>query len=184
MKNWKKLSHEYLLKTKWLSLRKDSYETPEGKIIDDFYIVERPNVVVIVPQTSEGKFVLVRQYRHGIEEIVLNFPMGFIDSGEEPRSAAKRELFEETGFHADTIKFLGKFFLTPSFTKISAHIFSAENLSAQETNHEKSDTDEISEIVFVSRLELEDLIAREKFSGLTSICAYLLTKKPFTEAGG
>ena len=68
MKKWKKISFQYLLKTPWLSLRKDKYETPGGEVIDDYYVVERDNFVVIVPKTNDGNYILIKQYRQGPEK--------------------------------------------------------------------------------------------------------------------
>lgn len=176
MKKWKKLSQQYLLKTKWLSLRKDGYETPEGKIIDDFYIVERPDFVIVVPIDIEGRFFLVRQYRHGVEKTILNFPMGFLDNGEEPIKGAIRELAEEVGFSSKNVERLGDFLLAPPFTKITAHVFLASGLKQREKKLHTKDPGEIEEVVMVSGKELEHLIKTKEVVDLPSICAYLLAK--------
>ncbi len=177
MGKWKKKSAEYILQSPWLSVRKDAYETPEGKIIDNFYIVERPDFVMIVPQTEDKKFILVRQYRHGVEDIILNFPMGFIIKGEKPKATAERELFEETGFSGGHIEPLGNFLLAPPFTKTTVYAFMAMGLKENNEVKNFADIEEIDKVVSVSEKELEDLIEKSKLCDLSSVCAYLLMKR-------
>jgi ADP-ribose pyrophosphatase len=59
MKGWQRLSAQYILKSRWLSIRVQAYRDSTGKVVDDFYIAERPDFVVVVPQTPEGKLILV-----------------------------------------------------------------------------------------------------------------------------
>lgn len=175
MKGWKKRSQKYVLRTRWLSLRKDGYKTPEGKIVDDFYIVERPDFVVIVPETKDGKFVLVKQYRLGIEKNILNFPMGFTEKGEPIRRTARRELIEETGFSGGTITHIGSFLLSPPFIKSTGHVFSIRNIS-KKRGKGIDDKGEIEKVMIVSGRELEKLIKKKKLPDFVSIGSYLLLK--------
>lgn len=68
-----------------------------------FTVIDSPDWVNIIPVTTEGKIVLVQQYRHGTDEITLELPGGLIESGELPEVAAKRECIEETGFASELI---------------------------------------------------------------------------------
>src|SRR3712207_5336243 len=63
----------------------------------DFYVLESPNWVNVIPVTPEGKVLLVAQYRHGSGAISLETPGGMLEPGESPEVAAARELREETG---------------------------------------------------------------------------------------
>ena len=97
-KMWEILSSEYLLESKWINVRKDKVRMPKGVELDDFYILEYPDWINVIAITEEGDFVLERQYRHGTQTVEYEICAGVIEKGEEPLTAAQRELYEETGF--------------------------------------------------------------------------------------
>src|SRR5690606_11844728 len=98
MRHWETLSSEYLVKAPWAVLRKDVCRMPNGHLVPEYYVLEYPDWVNMVALTTENRFILVRQYRHGVREDVLEIPGGVIDPGEIPEEAARREMLEETGF--------------------------------------------------------------------------------------
>ena len=85
----------------WLKVAKETCELPNGKVIDDFYTLWQPDWVLILARTTEGKWVMTEQYRHGTGKIALEFPAGIIDKGETPEEAAIRELQEECGYRLE-----------------------------------------------------------------------------------
>lgn len=101
MKPWKLLDTEYLVNAPWLKVAKEKCELPNGKVIDDFYTLWQPDWVLILARTTESKWVMTEQYRHGTGKIALEFPAGIIDKGETPEQAAIRELQEECGYKLD-----------------------------------------------------------------------------------
>lgn len=111
---WKKLSSTYVHKSAWATLRRDVCEMPDGRIKDDYYVLEYPNWVNAVAITEEGKVVMVRQYRHAAEIVSLEIPGGVIDGDEAPEHAIKRELLEETGYEFDNIELLTSIYANPS----------------------------------------------------------------------
>ncbi|HEY9785430.1 MAG TPA: NUDIX hydrolase [Candidatus Obscuribacterales bacterium] len=75
----------------------------------DFYVLHPSNWVNVIPLTSEGEVIFIEQYRHGIEKVTLEIPGGAIDPDDESSlHAAKRELFEETGYVSEELTFLGR----------------------------------------------------------------------------
>jgi len=92
------LNSEFLVDAPWLKVAKETCELPSGKVIDDFYTLWQPDWVLILARTTEGKWVMTEQYRHGTGKIALEFPAGIIDKGETPEEAAIRELQEECGY--------------------------------------------------------------------------------------
>jgi 8-oxo-dGDP phosphatase len=96
---WSTLGTHYLYRKPWLTMRQDSVRLPNGRVIDDYYIWEYPPWVNVLAVTPERKFVLIRQYRHGIGKVFYELPAGVHDrEGESILESAKRELQEETGY--------------------------------------------------------------------------------------
>lgn len=95
---WGILDSSYPFKSKWLTVRKDRVRMPSGYEMDDFYVLEYPNFVNIIAITTDNKFIIEQQYRHGIQQIAYELCAGGCEEGESPIQAAKRELLEETGY--------------------------------------------------------------------------------------
>ncbi len=139
---WETLSSEYLIRRPWLTARRDKVRLPNGVVNDEFYILEYPDWVNVIAITTEGKYVLVRQYRHGIRETRFELPAGVIEPGEDPIEGAKRELQEETGYgggewtkmmslsgNASTTNNLSHTFLAVGVEKVSGqHLDATEDI--------------------------------------------------------
>jgi ADP-ribose pyrophosphatase len=81
----------------------------------DFYVIDFPSWVQILPITPSDEVVMVRQYRHGCRRVLLELPGGIIDADDgNPADTARRELLEETGYHADDLLLLAKTYPQPS----------------------------------------------------------------------
>lgn len=117
MKNiekWQKLSTRYLVKEKWATLRVDTCELQTGVIKDDYFVLEYPDWVNAVALTRDNKIIMVRQYRHAGDIISLEVPGGVIDEGEDPETAVKRELLEETGYSFDHSELIATLYPNPA----------------------------------------------------------------------
>lgn len=97
-RKWEVLKSEYLIRRPWLTARRDHVKLPTGAEIPEYYILEYPDWVNVIAITKEGKFLLVRQYRHGIQETRYELCAGVCEKGEDPLLSAQRELYEETGY--------------------------------------------------------------------------------------
>lgn len=93
----------------WVRLYRETVELPSGRVLDDFYHVRLPDFCVIIAKTPDHKFVMVRGYKHGVGGTNLSPPAGMLDEGEDPMTAAKRELLEETGYQASDWKQVGEY---------------------------------------------------------------------------
>lgn len=94
----------------------------------DWYYVDTPPSVMVVPVTEDTELVLVRQYRHNLKSYQLEFPAGTMHQTEDPQDAARRELEEETGFTqaaGASLRPLGSFYSLPSETNKYTHVFLA-----------------------------------------------------------
>ncbi len=111
---WQKIASTYLVKEKWATLRVDTCKLQNGAIKDDYYVLEYPNWVNAVALTEENKVILVRQYRFAADIISLEIPGGVIDDGEDPETAIKRELKEETGYTFDSCELIATLYPNPA----------------------------------------------------------------------
>jgi ADP-ribose diphosphatase len=117
-------------------------------------IVEHKPGAAVVAVDQAGQVLLVRQPRPAVGGRVLELPAGLLDPGEEPIEAARRELREETGFRARDLRPLVAFYTSPGFTDELVHIFAADDLVEDQTQH---DEEEDIELV---RMPLEEAIER------------------------
>lgn len=139
-KNWQILDSGYALDHPWCRVRVDKVMFPSG-VVDDYYLVEFPCVVLIFPVTEEGEVIFVKQYKHGAGGFLLELPGGcFNPKEEEALGAAKRELQEETGGVAEKWTYLGMMYENPTKTTNEIHLFLAEGV--QTTFEQKLDPTE------------------------------------------
>jgi ADP-ribose pyrophosphatase YjhB (NUDIX family) len=85
------------------------------------YVIRSPDFVVIVALDPQGRLLLVRQFRPAVSAVTLELPAGHIEPGETPEQAARKELLEETGYAAETLKPLGTF--SPSTARFTNRIW-------------------------------------------------------------
>ena len=76
---WEPVSVEHIIQDKWIDFRRVAYRFPDGSTFSPFYNYSRRSYVVIVASDEEGKFLCVRQYRHGIGEVTTEFVAGGIE---------------------------------------------------------------------------------------------------------
>lgn len=128
MLKWEILAQEDIFKNEWYHLRKDIIRMPDGRVVDDYFVSVRPEVVLIFALTNEYKVLLVRQYKHGLQRIVTELPGGFYNASEEvPEAAAARELLEETGYQAESMEEIAVLADNPTKDTNYIHVFFASN---------------------------------------------------------
>lgn len=123
---WKTCSSDYIHKGPWATLRYDKCEMPDGRIVDEYYVLEYPNWVNAVAITEDNKILMVRQYRHAAAIVSLEIPGGVIDGDESPEQAMRRELLEETGYQFDEMELLGTVYANPSTADNHTYCFLAK----------------------------------------------------------
>jgi len=109
-------------------LRRDHVRSPHNGREFQFYVLEAPDWINVIPLTPEGKVVLIRQYRPGTEEVSLEIPGGMVDDEDgDPAATAERELLEETGYAAEEIIPIGRLAPNPAIMDNHCHTFLAKN---------------------------------------------------------
>ena len=136
MRQWKTLQSTYLVQHPIVNLRQDTCKLPNGRVIDDYYVVEEHDVVLVFALTESNKLVLVEQYKHGVGELCLEIPGGYLDSAtEDPLEAMRRELAEETGYTADKMELVATFINQPTRCTNRTYLYAATNVQRTTEPH-------------------------------------------------
>ena len=128
MKPWKTLSRRRIFEAEpFVSVSVEEVELPDGQVVSDFYQVDLRSFVIVVPVMDDGRVLMLRQYKHGPRRESLTFPAGFIEAGEAPAEAVKRELLEETGCIAQDWISMGSFVDNGNQRGCEGHYFLARD---------------------------------------------------------
>ena len=153
---WNILDSEYLITRPWLTARRDRVQLPDGRINEEFYVLEYPDWVNVIAVTQEGKFVMIEQYRHGLGEVQMEICAGVVEKGESHLEAAKRELLEESGYGEGNWRLLTVLSGNPSTTNNLTYCYVAEGVRKISGQH--LDKTEDVAVHILSREEVEKLL--------------------------
>ncbi|MBO6219151.1 MAG: NUDIX hydrolase [Treponema sp.] len=169
---WTETEKHELLKTIVLSVNEVTSSGPDG-IKGKYIVMDAPDWVIVVPET-DGKFITVKQWRHGNRSLSIEFPGGVINSGEKPEDAAKREMEEETGYKVGKLTYLGAANPNPAIMSNKVHFFAAEELICTGIQH--LDKDEFVEYAQVPVEEVYEKIGSEEYPHALMMSALLKYK--------
>jgi len=126
IKPWDKIDSQYLGDFRIFRIRQDTSRSPRTGQLHRFFVLESPDWVNVIPLTPAGNVIMIRQYRHGTEDVTLEVPGGMVDTADaDPSVSALRELQEETGYAADRIVHLGSVAPNPAFLNNRCHSYLA-----------------------------------------------------------
>ncbi|MBE9118650.1 NUDIX hydrolase [Lusitaniella coriacea LEGE 07157] len=145
----------------------------------DWECIRHPGGSLAIPVTSEGKLVLVRQYRFSVQRRLLEFPAGTVEVGEDPEKTIRREIEEETGYTAQTWKPLGRFPIAPGYSDEYIYAFLAQDLEKLE-HPPAQDIDEDIEVVLMTPEQLEQAILMGDAVDGKSISSFFLARSFLT----
>ena len=149
------VSSEQVLKGSFLQVFRDQARLSTGSVVQREYI-RHPGAVMVVPLLAENRFVMERQYRYPLHQVLLEFPAGKIDRGEAPFLTGQRELFEETGYRAGQWALAGRLHNAAAYSDEFIEIWFARHLQAGAA---QLDADELLDVCEVDLETLRTLAA-------------------------
>lgn len=164
---------EQLVKGSFLDVRRDTVRLPSGVESTREYIVH-PGAVTIVPILDDGRLVMERQFRYPVGQVILEFPAGKIEPGENRLVTAVRELVEETGYRATEWALAAKLHNAVAYSTEFIEIYFARGLTLGER---KLDEGEFLDVCICDEAELEQLAARGELTDAKTLIALLWLQK-------
>ena len=165
MEPWKTKARRIVLEQRpWLVVEYHTVELPGGRIISDWPWIITPDYVNVVAVTEDGRFICFRQVKYGLDGTTLAIVGGFVEAGEAPLAAAKRELLEETGCESADWVHLGSYLVDPNRGIAMGHLYLARR--AHFITQRNADDLEEQELILLTRTEIELALASGEFKVL------------------
>lgn len=112
---------------KRISLYKPEFSDATGTFSRE--IVTHPGAVVILPFLNSDEILLIQNFRQAINQTLWELPAGTLEPKETPHETALRELIEETGYKANEMKEVLRFYTTPGFSNEEMYGYIAKDLT-------------------------------------------------------
>lgn len=167
------LQQQQVYRGNFLDVRRDTVQLPGGDSATREYIVH-PGAVMIVPLLDDGRLVLERQCRYPLGSVLLEFPAGKIDPGEDRWVCARRELAEETGYRATEWALAGRLHNAPAYSNEFIEIWFARGLRLGEQH---LDHGEFIEVCLMDEAELDRLAGNGALTDAKTLIALLWLQK-------
>lgn len=162
------IESEEIFKGKLLHVMRDTVRLPNGREATREYI-KHPGAACIVAEFEDGKLLLERQFRYPLSRVMIEFPAGKLDPGENPLVCAQRELKEETGYWARSWHTLGTLNPAIAFADEVIHIFHANGLVQGPIER---DPDEFLELFSATPAEIDAMIAADQITDAKTVTAF------------
>jgi ADP-ribose pyrophosphatase len=159
---WPRERSEPLEEYRHFRVRRDWNRSPRGGDVREFVVLEMPDWVQVVPITSDGRLVLVEQFRPGGRRVTREFPGGMVDPGEDPVDAAVRELEEETGYRGGEPVLIGN--LDPNSALQNNRLYIVLIEECRPIGDRDQDPGEAIRVLEASDEDLEGMIAAGRFA--------------------
>lgn len=167
------LDRKEIYQGKVFKIVQDRVKYSDGRIARFDYLMHG-GAVTILPIDEDGNIYFIRQYRHPTGEILIELPAGTLEEGEDPAFCANRELREEIGMAADTIKLIGEFYLAPGYSSEYMYVFLATGLRPDKL---PGDVDEVIEVEKCTIKEFENMMERGEIRDGKTFAVMALAQK-------
>ena len=171
---WKLIKRKRVFRSKFINVYEDTVKLPNGHMIDDYTVVEKPDVVIVVAIDSKNKVAVLREYKHAAGNFLLTLPAGHIEDGESPVDAAKRELVEETGYIANRLKLVGVLREYPTKDLHKVYVVKATEIKAK-GKQKLEETETFNRVRFASAGDIKKQIAAKKWQASSALSALMIS---------
>lgn len=178
MKPWKTISRTVeRTHPPWLTLERHEVGLPDGSMIDDWMWVNTPDFVNVAARDVKGNYLCFRQQKYAVPGITLAVIGGYVDPGESPLDAARRELEEESGYQSDAFLPLGSYAMDGNRGCGRGHLFLAEDCTP--SGQRITDDLEDQELLLMSSDEVREALLAGEFgvASWTATLALALLKR-------
>lgn len=174
---WKKIATKQIVKSPYLSVHQNTWELPNGEVIDSYLSFDRPDYVIMVGVDQQGKILFEKQFRPAANEFLLEMPAGFIEPGEEVTATAIREFQEETGYPVISAESKGFFYPLAGPSAMKGHLVFLQFDSTVEPHHHREDQETL-ECFLATVAEAKEMLRRNEIhcmGAIASLSQYLLS---------
>lgn len=181
IQKWQLLSTKDVSPSKWFPVHQHQVQLPDGRVIDDYFVAPFGDVAMVLPVTVNNEVVMVRQYKHGIGEVVLELPAGFQQPGKSLEETAVSELEEEVGIKVDQaqLKPLAKMAIAPTKSNLTSHCFIATGLEFN--SQQNLDDNEQIEVVRVPSQDVWRMISSGEIWVADTVAFLMIAMRKHTE---
>lgn len=158
--------------SKYLTVESHTVELPDGRVIEDWPWLVTPDFVNVVAVTEDGRFLVFRQTKYAVEGTTLAPVGGYLEPGEDPLAAAKRELLEETGYEASEWIDLGRYVVDGNRGAGTGYLYLARE--ARKVADISADDLEEQELLVLTRAEIEAALMAGEFKVMSWVAAVAL----------
>ncbi len=154
---WRVLESRYLGREPWFTVRCERVELPNGAIVPRYFVYEYPEWVNVIAITANGDFIIIDQYRHGLQRTDYELVAGVVEDDDESlEAAARRELMEETGYGGGVWRHFMSLCANPATQNNMTHTFIAEQVT--QLGKQQLDASEDLRVHRVSREQIHSLL--------------------------
>lgn len=162
MNSWKRIEPTEVTKVGWRTVTTKSFEMPNGELTTfDLFHGDGQEFASVIGLTGDNKVIVASEYYQGPEKVMQDLPGGFVDPGESPEEAMKREFLEETGYEAKNWKYLGVYH-KDKYMNATWHAFLATD--CVKTRDQKLETEEFIDVGLLSIDEFLDNAKNDKMT--------------------